>query len=164
MLKEMNGLLMTEDTDKMMNERILNEMARIVDLKLRKILDSVGMEVREECAITLHKILCVASSTLEMKNRYVIYAFGLLDSLFEKPIKEMKNHLDLVFIFASCLILAFKMGENYITNEDFSSLIDFECKPFNECEKFIIEHLNFSLYVSKEKFYKIANEVIKQEF
>jgi hypothetical protein len=89
----------------------------------------------------------------EEKN--VIYAFGLLDSLFEKPIKEMKDHLDLLFIFTSCLILAYKMDrENYITNEDFSSLIDFECKPFNECKNLLLNILTSIYMLVRRNFIK----------
>jgi hypothetical protein len=126
----------------------------VVECIIKDILKRLDGIYRKDCADEIKSFL----NNCELKDRTIIYGLILLDRLVcEKgeKLKMIKNHVDLMFILISCIIIGYKMEKiDHSRNYDWCNKCEkiLDLKTMNECESFVIGHLNFNLLISKKEY------------
>jgi hypothetical protein len=143
-----------------LNETISDELISIVRLLMKNILKKEESNYEINCEYRIHALLKNSSKYFNLKNRTVLYGLILLFRLHENNpgLKEMRNHIDLMFIFISCLIIGYKMEHiNHFENHHWcNELVGYlDYRTVNECEIFVIKHLNFNLYIEEKDIHEM---------
>lgn len=141
---------------------------KIVSVKIEEVVENIIHDIlkerdgiyRIECGNRIMSFL----NNSKLENRTIIYGLILLDRLCEKgeEIKIMNNHMDLMFMFICCVIIGYKMENiDHFRNSGWCSekIGYLDLKTVNECESFVIGHLNFNLLISKKEYDEKETEI-----
>jgi hypothetical protein len=146
------------------NDKMDDKLVQYCDSLICSVLNSVGGKYRTECSNKLHSVLKNGSVYIGLNYEGIIHGIELFKRLcqMKEEIYQMKEHKDLTFMLISCLIIGYKMEiDDHPLNKHWCNELvgHLDEKSLNECERFVINCLNFNLCISKEEFDSIKREI-----
>jgi hypothetical protein len=147
------------------NELLSDTMIVIVKDVLKKMLISIKSEEEYLLRNRLEDLLKAFRKEVHIKNKEVIFGLIFLKKIYDMKeeqtiLQKISTHIDLLFIFISCLIIGYKMERiDHIPNEELSKIGMLNNKALNECEIFVIQTLNFNLIIRNEDIINISSNL-----